>query len=61
VKNRYCLDIEEINRLVGICFEVEQALVQNNIRWRINALHRLAEVTDFLNDMVPPQYQRYGR
>ena len=51
----------ELNRLVGILFEAEQALTQNNRRTRFAAVLKLTEVTDTLNALVPDEFQKWAR
>ncbi len=55
------LDVEELNWMVGLAFDSEHAMVQHSWKTRHVAVHKLAEVTDYLNDLVPISETRYMR
>jgi len=55
------LDLEELNRMVGLAFDAEHAMVQHSWKTRHIAIGKLAEVTDYLNDLAPNSEVRYMR
>jgi len=55
------LDLEELNRMVGLAVDAEHAMVQHSWKTRHIAVRKLAEVTDYLNDLAPKSEVRYMR
>jgi hypothetical protein len=52
------LNIDELNKMVGWAFEIEDRMIRGKGRM---AVLKMREITDYLAAMVPDWKQRYAR